>query len=791
MKKSFAAAAFVCVATFAWCGGSATVPGAPTKVVATAGNAQASVAFTAPANGGSAITKYTVTSSPGSIVATGTASPIVVTKLTNGVAYSFTVFASNKVGAGLASAPSAAVTPATVPGAPTSVVATAGSAQASVAFTAPASNGGSAITKYTVTSSPGAKTATGTASPIIVTGLTNGTAYTFKVVATNSVGNGPSSAASAAVTPATTPGAPANVAATAGNAQATVSFTAPANNGGSQVTKYTATSNPGAITASGAKSPIIVAGLTNGTAYTFTVVATNSVGIGPASGASAVVTPATVPGAPANVVAVAGDKQATVSCTVPPNGGSPITSYTVVSTSGAITATGTTCSGIVVPKLIDNVAYTFVVKATNKVGTGPASAPSAAVTPEPVPVISFVSPWAWRVLSAEIVPFVFHGKNFIPSTTLTCSPNINILLVQVTGSTQIIVYVGFDGHHNGYGTFPCNVSNNGVVSNTIPIGFYGKKLCDVFPNGENVCGNSLNGDADFFAPKTGAFEKSSPGVFALGACGVAADSFTGFWSMGIEPMDETGEESVNAPILQGGYTDPCIANAAANGFVTIVQPTQTDGLSYGSWVGEAGSNNYVITAFAGTNPQSLAIGVTSGKTWAYVFDAGPIVTGTPAIGKVNLTDGMTGTSASWPTTGITAGAIGGSWMTVFDSLGLGVIVSSGDNVANVFSEDTLKPVLTFGNGGIIALPTGKTPISIIRVKNVAIVGNSDGNVGTFTTLDPVTGKVTLLPFTVQDMPIGLVPAVVADGPGVDFLVCPQVANPQPGQTKCVPFALPQ
>ena len=261
--------------------------------------------------------------------------------------------------------------------------------------------------------------------------------------------------------------------------------------------------------------------------------------------------------------------------------------------------------------------------------------------------------------------------------------------------------------------------------------------------------------------------------------------------MGIEPMDETGEESVNAPILQGGYTDPCIANAAANGFVTIVQPTQTDGLSYGSWVGEAGSNNYVITAFAGTNPQSLAIGVTSGKTWAYVFDAGPIVTGTPAIGKVNLTDGMTGTSASWPTTGITAGAIGGSWMTVFDSLGLGVIVSSGDNVANVFSEDTLKPVLTFGNGGIIALPTGKTPISIIRVKNVAIVGNSDGNVGTFTTLDPVTGKVTLLPFTVQDMPIGLVPAVVADGPGVDFLVCPQVANPQPGQTKCVPFALPQ
>lgn len=90
---------------------------------------------------------------------------------------------------------------ATVPSAPTIGTATAGNAQATVPFTAPTNNGGSPITSYTVTSSPGGITASGAASPITVTGLTNGTAYTFTVTATNAVGTGPASAASNSVTP--------------------------------------------------------------------------------------------------------------------------------------------------------------------------------------------------------------------------------------------------------------------------------------------------------------------------------------------------------------------------------------------------------------------------------------------------------------------------------------------------------------------------------------------------------------------------------------------------------------
>jgi len=91
--------------------------------------------------------------------------------------------------------------PGAAPGPPTSVVATAGNAQASIAFVAPSGNGGSTILDYTVTSNPGNITATGALSPIKVTGLSNGTAYIFTVTARNAIGSSTVSAASASVTP--------------------------------------------------------------------------------------------------------------------------------------------------------------------------------------------------------------------------------------------------------------------------------------------------------------------------------------------------------------------------------------------------------------------------------------------------------------------------------------------------------------------------------------------------------------------------------------------------------------
>ncbi len=104
----------------------------------------------------------------------------------------------------------------TVPGAPSIGTATGGNASATVAFTPPGSNGGAAIDNYRATCNPGSITGLGSASPINVTGLTNGTTYTCTVAAHNSVGWGPESAASNAFTP-TAPAQRAFVAANSGS----------------------------------------------------------------------------------------------------------------------------------------------------------------------------------------------------------------------------------------------------------------------------------------------------------------------------------------------------------------------------------------------------------------------------------------------------------------------------------------------------------------------------------------------------------------------------------------------
>jgi hypothetical protein len=266
-----------------------TVPNAPTITKLVSGNTTIQVIFDPPTDlGGSNIISYTVAASPGNFTVSGSASPLTLTGLTNGTEYTINVTATNSTGVSAPSVSSNPTKPYTLPGAPTNAVATAGILQASVAFTAPAFDGGSEITSYTVTSSPGTIVSSGSASPVVVSGLTGGTTYTFTVKANNAAGSSVASAASSSVSIAIPiPGAPTNVTATAGTAQATVSFTAPSYTGSSPITSYMVTASPGNIIGSGSASPITVTGLTNGATYTFTVTAINSYGVSPASTASA------------------------------------------------------------------------------------------------------------------------------------------------------------------------------------------------------------------------------------------------------------------------------------------------------------------------------------------------------------------------------------------------------------------------------------------------------------------------------------------------------------------------
>ncbi len=264
----------------------ATVPGAPTIGTATAGNGQVSITFTPPGNnGGATITGYSATC--GASITPGPNSPIVVMGLTNGVAVTCTVRATNSVGTGNPSGISNSVTPIGPPGVPTNVTATPGDSQVTMNFSAPGSDGGSAIIDYTANC--GGQIKSGPTSPLTVLGLTNGVTVTCTVFATNAQGNGaPSTGIN--VTPVAAPGAPTMGTAIPGNLEAFISFTPPVNNGGSAITGYTATCNPGPLSAIGMDSPITVGGLTNNQLYSCSVTASNSIGTSAAS-ATADVTP--------------------------------------------------------------------------------------------------------------------------------------------------------------------------------------------------------------------------------------------------------------------------------------------------------------------------------------------------------------------------------------------------------------------------------------------------------------------------------------------------------------------
>ena len=300
-----------------------TAPGAPVIGTATAGNATATITWTAPATGGSPITGYTVQRTNGATVVltnVPVSTSFTATGLVNGTAYSFRVRAVNAVGPGAFSAASNTVTPVApivlvAPGVPTIGTATAGNASAVVRWTPPASNGGSAITRYDVqvlnnaNAQVGAiRTAPGAATNnLTVTGLVNGVAVHFRVRAVNAIGSSAQSGNSNTVTPITTPGAPASVTAARGAVgnpiTATITWTAPTVTGGATIAQYRVTrqrlnangTNNGAATtvlvAGTARQTVFTApaGVPANTNYRFTVQALNAAGTGTGRAATSTV----------------------------------------------------------------------------------------------------------------------------------------------------------------------------------------------------------------------------------------------------------------------------------------------------------------------------------------------------------------------------------------------------------------------------------------------------------------------------------------------------------------------
>jgi titin len=375
-----------------------TTSSAPLSLVATPGNTQVALAWAAPLdNGGSAITGYTIQVSSNSGATWSTMANVIgtsytATGLTNGTSYAFRVLAVNGGGAGSASAPDVAVPFATASAVRNLVVTTADS-QVTASWTAPSSNGGSAISGYRVAYSTdnGATFSADTlvtGTTAVIVGLINGTAVVVRVIPMNAAGNG-AVTASAAATPRTVAAASTNVVATAGNSQVSLTWVTPIDNGGSAVTGYyveRAIGAGGAWTriATTATTSHVATGLTNGTTYAFRIVATNAAGAGAAT-APVLATPATTPGAPTSVATVAGDGFVTLTWVAPSsNGGAFVTSYFIEkSTDGTTWTTAATTSAreFTVTGLANGTAYRFRISAENAAGTGASAQASATVTP--------------------------------------------------------------------------------------------------------------------------------------------------------------------------------------------------------------------------------------------------------------------------------------------------------------------------------------------------------------------------------------------------------------------------
>lgn len=506
-----------------------TAPDAPTIGTATAGDGQVSVTFTAPgSNGGSAITTYTATASPGGLFgscAGPAACTATVTGLDNGTAYTFTVTATNSVGTSVASGASNSATPkggqtitfaqpaaqnfgttptltataasatgtngltvsfsssttgvctitsggaltfvtagsctinadqagdpatnaaptvsrtfavnAVVPGAPTIGTATAGNTQATVAFTAPASIGGAAITGYTVTSNPGGFTGTGAGSPITVTGLTNGVSYTFTVTATNSAGTGAASAASNSITPAS---------------PQTINFANPGSqNFGTSPTLAASSSAGAGYVVTFTSSTTGVCTITSGGVLTFITAGTCTINADQAGDSSFLAAPQVsqsfsvspvVPGAPTIGTAIAGDTQASVAFVAPVNiGGSAITGYTVTVNPADVAPVNGAASPIVVNGLTNGQAYTFTVTADNAAGTSPSSGASNSITPAAIQTITFNNPGPQTFGTSPTLTATSDSgltPTFTSSTTAVCTITSGGALTFVTAGTCII-----------------------------------------------------------------------------------------------------------------------------------------------------------------------------------------------------------------------------------------------------------------------------------------------------------------------------------------------------------------
>ncbi len=355
-------------------------PSAPSNVVASAGNAQARVTWGAADPNGSDIRKYVVEGDGKSYDVGAQQRAFVVTGLTNGQSYTFTVYAVNAMGPGPKQSARPVVPTSDVPDPPATVTARE-NPDGTVTVSWPAANGlGHKVSTYQVTSISGigpsaVKDQVGSTDQttlVIPAGrLAYGTQFGFTVVAVNDIGAGSKdSPASNTVVPYNKPGAPKSLTAGTYDAQGAVQVSwAAATDNGRAITKYVVTGTAGATTRTQDVTVGTTAALTgfaDGAVVTVNVTAVNLAGTGPAATATARTMVAPTITLTANPAP--GYRSFTVNVSV--NGGGGSTTCAISVNGGPASALN--CAGQAIGANPAS-TYNYTVTVTNKVGSASAS----------------------------------------------------------------------------------------------------------------------------------------------------------------------------------------------------------------------------------------------------------------------------------------------------------------------------------------------------------------------------------------------------------------------------------
>ena len=371
------------------------VPDVPTSVTTEVRGASIVVNWEEPENGGESVTGYTVYQYK-NLTCSGTAAESMVegtsymtSELSPGSEVSFRVSATNSVGEGASSGCVDGEIEAGVPDVPTSVTTSVQGLSVIVDWQPPSSNGGESITGYTVYQY-GNATCSGSGDKTMVNAMTYmtselspGSEVSFRVSATNSVGEGASSGCVDGEIEAGVPDVPTSVTTSVQGLSVIVDWQPPSSNGGESITGYTVYQYGNAI-CSGSEDKTMVnamnymtSELSPGSEVSFRVSATNSVGEGqPSECVNGEIEPEPdVPNPPPSVTIQVQGTSIVVSWQEPENGGDPIIEYTVYQYENA------TCSGSEDKTMVEGTTYmtsalssdsevSFRVSATNSVGEG-------------------------------------------------------------------------------------------------------------------------------------------------------------------------------------------------------------------------------------------------------------------------------------------------------------------------------------------------------------------------------------------------------------------------------------